>query len=183
MNTTVNTDKLVWMDLEMTGLDPEQDQIIEIATVVTDNNLEVVETGPCLIINAPESRFEQMDDWNKNQHTASGLWAKVVKSDISVADAEIATLDFIRKHVPPNIAPLCGNSIWQDRRFIRRYMPNIDSYLHYRMVDVSSIKELVGRWYPSKRFTDKDSGHRAYDDIMQSIKELKHYRTHVFQAT
>lgn len=167
--------------MEMTGLDPATSFIIEICTVVTNIDLEIVATGPNLVCRQDASLFAGMDDWNKKQHTATGLWSKVIASEISVAQAEAETLDFIKRYVEPHKAPLCGNSIWQDRRFLRRYMPKVDAYLNYRIIDVSTVKELVKRWYPDSVFTDKQSAHRAHDDIMESIRELKHYRTLVFK--
>jgi len=172
---------LVWMDLEMTGLDPDIDLIIETATIITDEELNVIAEGPNLVINVPAGRFDMMDDWNQKQHTKSGLWQKVLDSKISLIDAEKETLAFIKQHVPANAAALCGNSIWQDRRFIRKHMPQLDSYLHYRMVDVSTVKELCKRWYSDCMYPDKVDAHRALDDIVQSIEELKHYRKYIFR--
>ena len=168
---------LVWMDLEMTGLEPEHDLIIEIATIITNENLDVIEEGPSLIIKRDAALFAGMDDWNRRQHTASGLWQKVVDSTISEREAEAQTLAFIKKHVGPKQSPLCGNSIWQDRRFIARYMKDIDAYLHYRLIDVSTLKELTSRWYPGKpRPPEKPDAHRALDDIRESVHELRFYR-------
>jgi len=172
---------MVWMDLEMTGLEPERDVIIEIATIITDHNLEIVAEGPCLAVRRDPSYFDLMDDWNKRQHTKSGLWKLVLESPVSPAEAEQQTLDFIKKHVGPKQSPLCGNSIWQDRRFIHRYMKDLDSYLHYRLVDVSTIKELVRRWYPNgPDLPEKPDAHRALDDTRESIRELKFYRDNYF---
>ena len=178
---TSNHEYLVWMDLEMTGLDPDTDEIIEIASLITDGSLNVIATGPEIIIHQPAERFEKMDDWNKSQHSKSGLWDKVLTSKISVEDAEKLTLSFIKQHVSKGKAPLCGNSIWQDRRFITKYMPNIDNYLHYRMVDVSSIKEVTNRWYPELTGFPKKESHRALDDIIESVNELKFYKVNVFK--
>lgn len=179
----MTTDKqhLVWMDLEMTGLNPESDEIIEIASLVTDGQLNIIAEGPEIVIHQPPSRFQKMDEWNRNQHTKSGLWAKVLASQVTIADAEKQTLDFLREHTAPKVTPLCGNSIWQDRRFINRYMPAIDSFLHYRMVDVSSFKEMVQRWYPKIGSVNKRESHRALDDIIESVEELKFYRDKVFK--
>lgn len=177
-----NKSRLVWMDMEMTGLDPDKEAIIEIATIITDSELNVIATGPELVVHQDAARFETMDAWNQKQHKQSGLWPKVVASTITVADAEAQTLAFIKQHVPIHTSPLCGNSIWQDRRFLRRYMPKIDSYLHYRIVDVSTIKELAGRWYPNASAPkNKDNNHRALSDIIESIEELRYYRSNIFK--
>jgi len=174
-------DRIVWMDLEMTGLDPSIDSIIEIATLVTDKDLNIIATGPEIIINQPAEKFEQMDNWNKNQHTKSGLWEKVLKSDTDLPQAEDMTLAFLKEHVQPKTAPLAGNSIWQDRRFIARYFKTIDDFLHYRMIDVSTIKELSKRWYPDNPKFEKKGSHRALDDINESIEELKFYRLNLMK--
>ena len=172
---------LVWMDLEMTGLDPEKDTIIEIATIITDGDLNVVAEGPEIAIHQPAERFAQMDDWNKEQHTKSGLWQKVLASKVSLAEAEAQTLAFIKRFVGPRESPLCGNSIWQDRRFIARYMPLVDAHLHYRLIDVSTVKELTRRWYGDEvKYTKEKGLHRALDDIRESVDELKFYRQHIF---
>jgi oligoribonuclease len=173
--------RIVWMDLEMTGLDPLQDDIIEIATLITDKDLNIIAEGPEIIVNQPESRFEKMDDWNQNQHTKSGLWEKVIASTITIEEAEKITLDFIKEHVDERKAPLAGNSIWQDRRFITIHMKNIDKYLHYRMIDVSTLKELGARWYSGMKGYQKKGSHRAMDDIRESIEELKHYKSLMFK--
>ncbi len=174
-------DKLVWMDLEMTGLDPEVDEIIEIATIITDQSLEVIAQGPEIVIHQGAERFEQMDQWNQEHHKKSGLWQKVVASTVSMAEAEQQTLDFLKKHIGEKESPLCGNSIWQDRRFLCRHMKSLEDFLHYRIIDVSSIKELATRWYPKKEsFVAKKNSHRALDDIMESIEELSYYRKHFF---
>ena len=173
-------DYIVWMDLEMTGLDPINDKIIEIATIVTDPELNVGAQGPCLVINQPISMFEKMDAWNREHHTKSGLWQKVIESQISLEEAEKATVDFLKKWVSAGKAPLAGNSIWQDRRFIAAYMPILDKFLHYRLIDVSTLKELSKRWYPKMKIREKKNSHRAFDDIEESINELKHYREHIF---
>jgi oligoribonuclease len=175
---------LVWMDLEMTGLDPDADTIIEIATIITDGNLKIIASGPNLIIHQEPERFEKMDDWNKEHHTKSGLWQAVVKSTITLKDAERQTFEFIKNHCKVNESPLCGNSVWQDRRFLVRYMPSIDDFLHYRLVDVSTIKELAARWFPKiEPEKPKDSAHRALDDIKESIDELIFYRQNVFKPS
>ncbi len=172
---------LVWMDLEMTGLDPDKDVIIEMATLVTDSDLKITARGPEFIIHQPRERFELMDDWNREHHTKSGLWEKVVTSTITTAYAEEATLEFIKSHLDAKVSPLCGNSIWQDRRFLSRYMPRLESYLHYRMIDVSTVKELGLRWYgEDAKFTKPKGSHRAMDDITESIDELLDYRHKLF---
>ena len=176
----MSADHLIWIDLEMTGLDPDSDLIIEIATIVTDRNLDEIAEGPCLAIHQDESRLREMDEWNVNQHTRSGLWQRVIDSDISTACAERETLEFLSDLVPAGSSPMCGNSICQDRRFLHRLMPELESYFHYRHIDVSTLKELARRWAPS--VADglvKNSAHRALDDIRDSINELRHYRGHM----
>ena len=173
---------LVWMDLEMTGLDPDRDVILEIATLVTTANLDVVAEGPVLAIHQPEPVLGAMDDWNREHHGASGLVERVRASRLAVGDAEAQTLEFVRRHVAERASPLCGNSIWQDRRFLARYMPALERYLHYRNVDVSTVKELVRRWYPDGPAPpEKKHAHLALDDIRESIDELRFYRTHMFR--
>ena len=174
-------DRLVWMDLEMTGLDPERDVIIEVATVVTDNNLAMVAEGPVIAIAQPSGRLDAMDEWNRTHHGASGLLDRVQASRFSERDAEAATLGFLARHVEEGASPLCGNTIWQDRRFLARYMPALEGYLHYRNIDVSSVKELVMRWRPELMagFAKKNE-HRALADIRESIAELTYYRDHFF---
>ncbi len=171
-------EKLVWMDLEMTGLDPDRDFIIEMATIITDRELNVLEEGPEIVVHCDPTTFDRMDSWNKEHHTKSGLWAKVIASTTSQSEAEQQTLDFIKKHVKERSSPLCGNSIWQDRRFIAKQMKALDTYLHYRLIDVSTLKTLGKMWYPAemKTITEKSSNHRALDDIKESIEELKVYR-------
>ena len=173
---------IVWMDLEMTGLNPDSDDIIEIASIVTDADLNIIAEGPELVVHLPETRFAQMDSWNQEHHSASGLWGKVLASEMTLSEAETLTLDFLKKHVGANASPLAGSSIWQDRRFITKYMKRIDEYLHYRLVDVSSFKEMIKRWYPSYPVKlEKKNSHRALDDIRESIEELKFYREHFFK--
>lgn len=169
---------LVWMDLEMTGLSPETgDRIIEIATVITDNELNILETGPVIAIFQPEAVLEKMDDWNQKTHKKSGLLDRVRVSDKTEQEAEKLTLDFIMKHVKKSQSPLCGNSVWQDRRFLAKYMPTLEQYLHYRLIDVSTIKELAKRWNPKiYNNHEKSNKHQALSDIQESIDELKHYR-------
>ena len=172
---------LVWIDLEMTGLDPEICTILEMATLVTDAHLEVLAEGPVFAIQTPEAALEAMDEWNTTHHTESGLVDRVRASDITMARAEEETLAFVRRYASRRQAPLCGNSIWQDRRFLTKYMPRLEGYLHYRNIDVSSIKELVHRWYPpSFHAPKKQKAHLALDDIRESVEELRHYRKHVF---
>jgi oligoribonuclease len=174
---------LVWMDLEMTGLNPQADRIIEIATVVTDANLNSLGRGPVLAVHQSEAVLSGMDDWNQNTHSETGLLSRVRASVVSESDAETATLDFLREHVKPGASPLCGNSICQDRRFLAQHMPRLEAFLHYRNLDVSSIKELAVRWRPglANGFV-KQGGHRALDDILESIEELKYYREHFFRT-
>ena len=175
------SDNLVWMDLEMTGLDPSRDVILEIATIITDKDLELIAEGPELVLHQPDDILEDMDEWNTTHHSESGLIERVRASEVTLQKAENQTLDFIKQHTEQNSAPLCGNSIGQDRRFLYRYMPSISSHLHYRNVDVSSIKELVARWYPEKlQAPTKPSNHRALEDIKGSIEELRWYKQHVF---
>lgn len=182
-NKNESPTKLVWMDLEMTGLDPERDLIIEMATLITDSDLNIIAEGPEIVIHRPANLFETMDDWNREQHTKSGLWAKVLESKISQIEAEQQTLSFLKQHIGPRESPLCGNSIWQDRRFIAKYMKDLDNYLHYRLIDVSTIKILGKLWYPKdmEKGIEKKSAHRALDDIRESIEELKLYRQALFK--
>ncbi len=175
---------LVWLDLEMTGLLPEQDYIIEIATIVTDSELNVLEEGPVFAIHQSDEVLNGMDEWNTRQHGRSGLVDRVRESKITTAEAARETLDFIQKHVPARQSPMCGNSICQDRRFMYRLMPELEAYFHYRNLDVSTLKELSRRWSPEvyKGFS-KESSHLAMDDIRDSINELKHYREHFIQLS
>ena len=175
---------LVWMDLEMTGLDAETDVILEIATVVTDADLELVGEGPALAIHQDDATLEAMDEWNTTHHTASGLVERVRHSPASLIEAEAVTLAFVKRHCEPQQAPLAGNSVWQDRRFLAKHMPTLNAYLHYRIVDVSTVKELARRWKPElvegATAFKKRNAHRALDDIRESIAELRHYREHLF---
>lgn len=175
------TAPLVWIDMEMSGLDPEACTVLEIATIVTDADLEVVAEGPDLVIHQPNEVLDAMDAWNTRHHGESGLTAAVRASTIDLREAEDRTLAFIAQHASARTSPLCGNTIWQDRRFLVRYMRRIDAFLHYRMIDVSSIKELVRRWYPTLELPAKSKAHRALDDIRESIAELRFYREHVFK--
>jgi oligoribonuclease len=174
---------LVWLDLEMTGLDVDQHVIVEIAAIVTDSNLEPVDDGIDLVIHQDDDALARMDDFVRRMHTKSGLLPLISASDIRLADAEQQTLEYVKKYVPEQCsAPLCGNSIGVDRRFLDRYMRDLDGYLHYRSIDVSSLKELSRRWYPavySKR-PNKAETHRALDDIRESIEELRYYREKLF---
>ena len=177
---TQSAENLIWIDLEMTGLDPLQDQIIEIATIITDSQLQVLEEGPVIAIHVSESVLGGMDDWNIEHHTRSGLVERVRKSRYSAVDAEQVTLNFIKRYVPERQSPMCGNSICQDRRFLARLMPELEAYFHYRNLDVSSLKILVNRWAPDKQQFTKESTHRAFDDVRDSIIELKFYREKYF---
>lgn len=170
-------DNLIWIDLEMTGLDPDSDSILEIATVITDRDLVPLATGPELAIGHPLERLAGMDDWNRNQHRKSGLWQRVLESNVDLAAAEAATLHFLEQWVPPGRSPMCGNSICQDRRFLYRLMPRLERFFHYRNLDVSTIKELARRWAPDvSHGFHKDSAHTALSDIHDSIAELRYYR-------
>lgn len=177
----VSSDRLVWVDLEMTGLEPERCTILEIATLVTDAALEVVAEGPALAIHHPDDVLAAMDDWNREHHAASGLIQRSRESRITMAEAEQRTLDFVRQHVAQRASPLCGNSVHQDRRFLARHMPAFENYLHYRNVDVSTLKELVRRWYPADPPFEKKHCHLALDDIRESIAELRFYRERYFR--
>ncbi len=173
---------LVWLDLEMTGLEPSRDRIIEIATLVTDTHLEILAEGPVIAIHQPEVVLEAMDAWNKEHHGASGLVDRVRASDRDEGSAELETLDFLAFWVPPGKSPLCGNSICQDRRFLAMSMPKLEAWFHYRNLDVSSFKILAQRWAPAVAESfEKRSAHRAMDDIRESIAELRHYRDHLLR--
>jgi oligoribonuclease len=170
---------LIWIDLEMTGLDTQSDQIIEIATIVTDSELNEVASGPELVIRQTRATMDAMDDWNTRQHGESGLTKRVLESTMSTREAEVLTLKFLRQHVKPGKSPMCGNSICQDRRFMARLMPDLEAYFHYRNLDVSTLKILAERWAPGiAGGVSKESTHRALDDIRDSIAELAHYREH-----
>ena len=177
-----NEENLVWIDLEMSGLDPEHNTIIEIATIVTDKDLNILEKGPNLAIKQSLKLLESMDEWNTTHHTASGLWDKVLNDSVSMEEADKATLDFIKKWTMEGKNPLCGNSIGQDRRFLYKYMPQISEYLHYRNIDVTSIKEIAKRWYPELPAFNKLEKHQALDDIIESIDELKYFQEHIFKV-
>lgn len=179
--SSTNDDNLIWVDLEMTGLDPDTDTVIEIATIVTDAQLNTLAEGPVLAIRCEESRLQAMDEWNTEHHGASGLLDRVLTSEHELADAERETIAFLENWIGAGKSPMCGNSICQDRRFMVRTMPTLEAYFHYRNVDVSTIKELVRRWSPefAGSFRKKNT-HLALDDIRESIAELAHYRKHIF---
>jgi oligoribonuclease len=172
-----NANNLAWIDMEMTGLTPDSDRIIEMAMCVTDAELRLVAEGPVLVIHQPDEVLEAMDSWNKGTHKKTGLIDRVRASRLTEADAEAQALEFLRGHVPANTSPMCGNSICQDRRFLARWMPRLESHFHYRNLDVSTLKELVRRWKPeaAKGFA-KEGKHEALADILESIEELKYYR-------
>lgn len=178
-----NENNLIWIDLEMTGLDPDNDVIIEIATIVTDAYLNTLAEGPVMAVHQSDERLNGMDEWNTNQHGGSGLTERVRQSDVSAAQAEAATIEFLQEWVPAGKSPMCGNSICQDRRFLYRYMPELEAYFHYRNLDVSTLKELARRWQPSVlEGVKKSSAHLALDDIRDSINELQHYREHFIKV-
>ncbi len=181
METTKKAKKsvnnLIWIDLEMTGLCQQTDEIIEIATVITNSELEVLAEGPVLAIYQPDEVLEKMDSWNQRQHGGSGLYKRVQESNVSMREAELQTLEFISEYVPRGASPMAGNSICQDRRFLARQMPELEAWFHYRNLDVSTLKELHRRWYAKKiPAFEKDSSHLALDDVYDSIDELKYYR-------
>lgn len=173
---------LVWIDLEMTGLDPERDTIIEMALIVTSASLDAAVEGPVIAIHQPEVVLAMMDEWNTRQHGQSGLCSRVRASQYTLEDAENEALKFLARHVPANASPMCGNSICQDRRFLHRHMPRLAQYFHYRNLDVSTLKELQRRWAPGLPGFTKHSSHLALDDIRDSIAELKHYRAHFLRV-
>jgi oligoribonuclease len=173
-------DNLIWIDLEMTGLRPEVDYIIEIATLVTDKQLKVLAEGPVLAIHQPEAVLALMDDWNRKQHGGSGLVDRVRASTVDSAEAERLTLLFLQQLQDPGVSPMCGNSICQDRRFLARHMPQLEKFFHYRNLDVSTLKELARRWAPTVPLVEKPGAHLALDDIRESVSELAYYREHLF---
>lgn len=180
---TQNANNLIWIDLEMTGLDTQNDVIIEIATIVTDSELNELAEGPMLAIHQNDEIMAGMDEWNTNQHGKSGLTERVKNSTLSVKDAEKETLEFLRQYVPKGASPMCGNSICQDRRFMARLMPELEDFFLYRNLDVSSLKELAKRWAPDvAKGVVKQSSHLALDDTRDSINELRHYREHLFKS-
>jgi len=174
-----SVENLVWIDLEMTGLTPETDDIIEIATIVTDKNLNILAEGPVFAVHQDEAALARMDEWNQKQHGSSGLIQRVRDSRTGAAEAERQTIAFLQQYVPARTSPMCGNSICQDRRFLARHMPQLEKFFHYRNLDVSTLKELVRRWAPqlSGGFA-KEGAHLALADIRESIRELQYYRTH-----
>lgn len=178
---TQSANSLIWIDLEMTGLDTLRDYIIELATVITDNELRIQAEGPVIAIHQPVTVLDGMDEWNRKHHTESGLIERVRQSRYTEADAERMTLEFLKQYVPPETSPMCGNSVCQDRRFLHRSMPALERYFHYRNLDVSTVKELVRRWAPGLKTFDKTSAHRAQEDIYESIEELRYYRLQVFR--
>ena len=178
-----NPQNLIWIDLEMTGLDPERDRIIEMATIITDSDLNVLAEGPVIAVHQSDEVLAGMDDWNTRTHGQSGLTQRVRESRIDEAQAQAQTLAFIEQWVPRGKSPICGNSIGQDRRFLVRYMPQLEDYFHYRNLDVSTLKELASRWAPAVRDSFVKTGtHQAMDDIRESIAELRHYREHFLRV-
>jgi oligoribonuclease len=174
-------ERLIWIDLEMTGLDTRQDEIIEIATLITDAELEILAEGPVMAIHQPAAVLEGMDEWNTRQHHRSGLVDRVRDSAVTYTEAETRTLEFLRAWVAAGSSPMCGNSICQDRRFLARLMPELERFFHYRNLDVSSVKELIQRWSPALlKGVEKSSSHLALDDIRDSVSELRYYRKHAF---
>ena len=178
----ISDHNLVWVDMEMTGLIPEVDRVIEIATIVTDSHLNVLAEGPVIAIKQPDAALEAMDEWNTRTHSASGLVERVRTSTVSEQMASDMTLDFLREWVPEGMSPMCGNSICQDRRFMARHMPALEKYFHYRNLDVSTLKILAQRWRPDLPDLPKQGAHQALADIRESIEELRHYRTHFLRV-
>lgn len=177
------SENLIWMDLEMTGLDPESERILEIATIITDSNLTIVAEGPVLTVKQSETLLENMDEWNTQHHSNSGLLERVRTEGVTESEAEQMTIEFIERYVNEGESPLCGNSIAHDRRFLVKYMPKLEQFLHYRNLDVSTVKELAARWRPDLAAKVRKKGvHRALDDIMESIEELGYYREHFFKS-
>ena len=172
---------LVWIDLEMTGLEPDKDKILEIATIITDYTLNIIAEGPVIVINQEKSILDNMNEAVYKMHSGSGLLKKIEEFATTIAQAEEATLSFIKKFVKEGESPLCGNSIWQDKQFLQRYMPTLNNYFHYRIVDVSTVKILAKGWFPALPEFIKNKNHRALDDIKESIEELKFYRKNVFK--
>lgn len=178
-----NIKHFVWIDLEMTGLDPARDLILEIACIITTEHLDIVAKGPVISIKQSEDALKKMEPWSADAHKKSGLLDQVIRSTITVEEAEAQILNFVKKYCYEKKSPLCGNSVWMDRFFLRFHMPRLYDFLHYRTIDVSTVKELIKRWYPSDPQSQfkKDNPHRALDDIIESINELKHYKKHFFK--
>ena len=176
MKTLQSRNNLIWIDLEMTGLDPDKERIIEIATLVTDSDLNILAEGPNFIISQAKEILDSMDEWNQNQHGKSGLIEEVIESNITEQAAEIETLDFISKYVGEKISPMCGNTVSHDRRFLSKYMPRLEEYFNYRHIDVSSFKEVAVRWMNEAQVYEKKGSHRALGDIKESVEELKFYK-------
>ena len=173
-----DANNLIWIDMEMTGLQPDSDRVIEIAMLVTDPQLNVLATGPVLVVHQPDEVLDAMDAWNKSTHAKTGLIERVRASRTSEAEAERQALEFLAAHVPASASPMCGNSICQDRRFLARWMPRLEAHFHYRNLDVSTLKELVKRWKPELKAFSKEGKHEALADVMESIQELAYYREH-----
>lgn len=184
MSITRKNDRLVWVDMEMSGLQPETDRILEIAMIVTDGDLNIVAEGPVLVVHQEDAVLDRMDAWNKGTHGKSGLIDKVKASTLTEVEVEAECLAFLKQHVKSSISPMCGNTIHQDRRFMNRYMPKLEAYFHYRNIDVSTIKELCKRWQPeiAKGFS-KQQAHTALADIIESVEELRYYREKLFIPT
>lgn len=182
MASSKKSKNLIWLDMEMTGLNPEHDRILEIATIVTDAELNLIEEGPVFAIFQSQHVLDKMDAWNVKHHTQSGLIVRVQQSDVNEEKAQAETIKFLEQHSKKGTSPMCGNTIWQDRRFLLKYMPELESYFHYRLLDVSSFKECARRWYPDayKGFKKK-SKHEALADIRESVDELKYYREHIMK--
>lgn len=184
MSSTQKSKNLVWIDLEMTGLDPRKCTVLEIGVIVTDSDLNRIAEGPAIAIHHSDRILDSMEAWSKHHHNKSGLVQECRESKISLKKAEKMVLDFVKTYCKEKTAPLCGNTVWQDRRFLVKYMPRLEAYLHYRVIDVSSLKELVERWYPAghKMPRTKSHKHRVSDDIKESLEELKYYREKVFKT-
>ena len=180
MKTQQSKENLVWIDLEMTGLDPERERIIEIATLITDSQLNYVAEGPNFIIKQPQDFLDGMDEWNQKQHGNSGLIDSVKKSNITQQVAELETVEFIAKYVPEKHSPMCGNTVSHDRRFLAKYMPTLEAYFNYRHIDVSTVKELATRWINEAQVYEKKGAHRAMGDIKESVEELRFYKNLIF---
>ena len=183
LNTELKKDRLIWLDMEMSGLDPEKERILELAMVITDGNLEIIAESPVLVIHQEQKLLDGMDSWNQGTHGKSGLIDKVIASTTTEEEAQKICLEFLAEHVKSGASPMCGNTIHQDRRFMAKYMPKLEGYFHYRNIDVSTVKELCKRWQPevAKSFTKKQA-HTAYADIIESIEELRYYRENFFRT-